>query len=257
MAKHNESQVLEVVEAMRKNGGSATFGHLYSSLDFSGWKTKTPEASVRRVVQTHPQLFKKILPGLWALEEFREKYQLERFDDVVQDEVTEERKQEFTHSYDQGLVVQIGNMHGEETFVAKNDQSRMFLDKTLKEVSSLADIYKFGSDEIQRRAKNVDVIWFNVNERMPSAFFEVEHSTDIKNSLAKFGDFQSLHANFYIVAREERREQFDTLINRPIFSPLRNRVKFFTYENLVKQHEMMSELASMETIQPAPRIKIL
>jgi hypothetical protein len=41
------------------------------------------------------------------------------------------------------------------------------------------------------------------------------------------------------------------------FLPLQNRVKFFNYENLVKQHEKMSELANMETIQPATRRKML
>jgi hypothetical protein len=260
-----KSYVPEVVAAMRNNGGFAKLGELYSLLDFSTWDTQTPEATVRRIVQENDvpedrKRFFKILPGLWALTECREsvlkQFQLEGFDSPDQDEAVIERNQEFTHSYYQGLIVEIGNMHGEGTFVAKADQSKVFLDKTLKDVSSLVDIHEFTYPEFLQRAKRVDVIWFNEN-RLPSAFFEVEHTTDIQNSLVKFGDFQSFHANFFIVAREERREQFNTLINLATFLPLRSRVKFFNYENLVKQHEKMSELANMETIQPATRRRML
>jgi len=253
----------QVVEVMRQNGGFATLGDLYRMLDFSTWKTQTPEASVRRIVQErdvaeNEKVFFNVQPGLWALIECREavlkQFQLEGFDNGSPD--AETRVQDFTHTYYQGLIVQIGNMHGEETFVAVNDRSKEFLGKTLKEVSTLDDIYTFTYPEVVERAKWVDVIWFN-EHRQPSAFFEVEHTTNIQNSLVKFGDFQSLHANFYIIAKEEKRDQFNKEMSKATFLPLQNRVKFFTYENLVKQHEIMSELANMETIQPAMRRKML
>ena len=248
---------------MRNNGGFATLKDLYELLDFSAWGTETPEASVRRIVQekdvqANRKRFFNIQPGLWGLAESREavlkQFKLEGLDSGTP--AAEARVQEFSHTFYQGLIVQIGNMHGEETFVAKGDQTKEFLGKTLKDVSTLADIYEFTYQEFLQRAKRIDVIWFNEN-RLPSAFFEVEHTTDIQNSLVKFGEFQSFHANFYIVAKEERREQFNTLINLATFLPLRNRVKFFNYENLVKQHEKMSELANMETIQPATRRRTL
>ena len=140
MEKRSNTQIQQVVSTVRNNGGFATFGQLYSLLDFSEWDTQTPEASVRRIVQQSPELFFKTERGLWALEECREtvlkKFQLEGFDNPVPDEKVEERKQEFTHSYYQGLIVKIGNMHGAETFVAKGDQEKAFLGKTLKEVST-------------------------------------------------------------------------------------------------------------------------
>jgi len=178
------------------------------------------------------------------------------FDSSIPSEVVVERTQEFNHSYYQGLIVQIGNMYGEETFVATNDQKKIFSGKTLKEVSTLDGIYEFIRPEILDRAKRVDVIWFN-ERQMPSAFFEVEHTTNIQNSLVKFGDFLDLHANFYIVAKEERRAHFNREINKSTFRQLHNRVTFFNYENLVTQFEKMSELANMETIQPAMRRKML
>ena len=45
------SQKDNVIEAMRKNGGYATFQHLNQIVDFSTWKTKTPQASIRQIVQ--------------------------------------------------------------------------------------------------------------------------------------------------------------------------------------------------------------
>ncbi len=59
-----------VVKAMKELGGTATFDQLYKKIDFSVWKTKTPEASVRSIVQ-RSDLFYKIEPGLWGLTELK------------------------------------------------------------------------------------------------------------------------------------------------------------------------------------------
>lgn len=54
------SQKDDVVLAMRQNGGYATFKKLNQSVDISTWKTKTPEASIRQIVQIYPELFFKM-----------------------------------------------------------------------------------------------------------------------------------------------------------------------------------------------------
>ena len=51
MKNHKQTQKQQVVEAMRNEGGFATLRRLYELLDFSTWKTKTPEATVRRIVR--------------------------------------------------------------------------------------------------------------------------------------------------------------------------------------------------------------
>ncbi len=69
-----------VIQAMEENDGYATLGYLYQTvLKIPGceWKTKTPFASIRRIVQQNPNFF-KIKPGLWALTAKRESV-LERF----------------------------------------------------------------------------------------------------------------------------------------------------------------------------------
>lgn len=61
------TQEQQVIETFRKQGGYATLRRLNEVMDFSNWKTKTPEASVRRIVQDSKAIF-RIQPGLWALE---------------------------------------------------------------------------------------------------------------------------------------------------------------------------------------------
>lgn len=60
-----------VIEAMQQNGGYATFQQLNQRIDFSSWGTKTPHASVRRIVQTNKEFF-RIAAGLWGLSDNKE-----------------------------------------------------------------------------------------------------------------------------------------------------------------------------------------
>lgn len=230
-----KTQTEQVVEAMRQNGGYATLGQLNHIVDFSMWKTKTPQATVRRIVQENDDFF-KIQPGLWALKEFEHdvlsKFQLKTSD--------KKRAELFTHSYYQGLVVEIGNMNRFQTYIPAQDKNRLFLEKPLKELASLQEIHSFTYPEILRKATTIDVIWFN-ERKLPHSFFEVEHSTDIQNSLTKFFELQDYFARFFIVADESRRKQFDDIIGKSIFKTIKNRVVFADYENIVNQHSNMSK----------------
>ncbi len=96
-----------------------------------------------------------------------------------------------------------------------------------------------------RRAKTVDVIWFN-ERKIPYRFYEVEHSTNIANSLDKFYELQDFRADFYIVADESRHKQFNNLMDRSMYRSIAKYVKFFNYENLVAQYEKEAFLAQMD-----------
>ena len=65
-------QSKQVIRAMENNGGYATLGYLYQNVNVQYWKTKTPFASIRRIVQDS-RFFFKIRPGLWALNDHRDK----------------------------------------------------------------------------------------------------------------------------------------------------------------------------------------
>lgn len=86
-----------------------------------------------------------------------------------------------------------------------------------------------------RRAKTVDVVWFN-NRRMPDSLLEVEFSTDFQNSLHKFLDLQDYHANFVIAADETRKDQFEKRLGQSGFEPIRDRVDFINFEEVSQLH---------------------
>ncbi|MCQ2328434.1 MAG: hypothetical protein MJZ59_03705 [Paludibacteraceae bacterium] len=231
------TQTEQVIEVMRANGGYATFGKLNQLIDFSSWATKTPQASVRRIVQQSNAFF-RIQSGLWALREYQNEV-LSKFNITRNDKDSEEI---FTHGYYQGVLVEIGNLKKYTTYVPAQDQKRKFLEQSLGEISKTIVIPEFTYPQLVDRAKTVDVIWFNERE-LPNSFFEVEHSTDIQNSVAKYCDLQDFNSNFYIIAPEHRHSQFEKVMERTIFKDIKNKVKFVNYETIVSQYEKMSALA--------------
>lgn len=233
------SQTQQVIDTLRANGGYSTLGNLYHLVDTSAWATQTPQESIRRIVQQSDEIF-KIQPGLWALEECREDV-LRKFEIQTKEAKDDER---FTHGYYQGLIVEIGNMKHYSTYVPAQDQNRKFLEKPLAEICATVHIPKFSYSELTNRAKTVDVIWFN-ERNMPNSFFEVEHTTDIQNSVIKFCDLQDFHSNFYIVAPENRRGQFEKVMGRTAFKEIRDRIKFHTYEKISMQYNMMCKAREM------------
>lgn len=236
------TQKQQVIEAMRNNGGYATLKQLKNLMDFSTWKTKTPLASVSNIVQVNNEFF-KIRPGLWALTDLKEEV-LSKLD---LQENNKNSNENFTHSYYQGLIVEIGNMRGLRTYVPKQDRNKLFLEKRLSETATLEELPPFPNDRIASRAKTVDVIWFNERD-MPCRFYEVEHTTNISNSLDKFYELQDFRANYYIVADESRRNQYNSLMERSIYEKIKKYVKFFSYDALVHQYEDECSLASRERI---------
>ena len=233
MGQKKYTQAQQVIDTLRKIGGYATLGDLYHLVDTKSWATKTPNESIRRIVQQSGEIF-KIQPGLWALEECREEV-MRKFDIEPQEEKSVER---FTHGYYQGLIIEIGNMKHYTTYVPAQDQNRKFIEKPLKDICSTIHIPAFSYKELTDRARTVDVIWFN-ERNMPDSFFEVEHSTDIQNSITKFCDLQDFNSRFLIVAPQNRKEQFDKVISRTAFKDVKKRVSFSSYESIYRQYELM------------------
>lgn len=230
--KNKLPQHKQVIEVMAKNGGYATLGYLYQNVDVSDWSTKTPFKSINRIVQDE-RFFFKIKPGLWALKE--KKNDILKSLDLDAKNEKETKAEEFTHSYFQGLLIEIGNMRGFETFVPSQDKKKLFLNKPLGDVSTLKTIYEFSYDEFVKRARTIDVIWFN-ERKMPSSFFEVEHSTDIYNSLIKFTELQDFYSNYCIVADRVRKREYESKIAVNVFKKVKPRISFMSYDDLSEIH---------------------
>jgi len=222
-----QTQEYQVIQALSELGGWATLRKLNETVDFSSWGTKTPEATVRRIVQLSKSIF-RIRPGLWALEACRDQA-LRELNLTPGNRHSEEQ---FTHGYYQGLLVEIGKIRGKKTYIPAQDKRRLFLGRELGDVADTTSISPFTYDFILRKAKTVDVIWFNERE-MPSHFYEVEHTTDIKNSLSKFYELQDFFSGFYIVADQFRENEFNDKLQASIFKDISRRVKFLDYEHVV------------------------
>lgn len=234
-----------VIETMRANGGYATLGYLYQhTLDIPGveWKTKSPFASMRRIVQD-PKYFFKIRPGLWALKGWEK-----RIPSLVLAQTRDESHavMEFNHSYYQGLLVEIGNLKKFRTFVPNQDKNKKFLDQPLSSLTSLGKFYSFTYDNLVRRAQTIDVTWFNAR-KMPDTFFEVEHSTNIQGSLVKFVELQDFNVKFRIVADRAREAEFRAKLGFAAFEPIAHRVIFVTYDTVSDLHTKTAELAALES----------
>jgi len=233
-----------VAAVMRDNGGYATLKTLYRgapTVEGSEWGTKTPNASIRRIVQTRDEFF-KIRPGLWALSSHRDRLPASVYDDSVDDD----QRDRYSHWYFQGLLAEVGNARTAETWVPAQDRNRDFLERTLGDVRSLDSLPQFGYDRLVDRASTVDVVWFNERE-MPASFIEVEFSTDFQNSLHKFLDLRDFHARFVIAAADTRRGQFEKRLGQSGFAPIRDRVTFVTFDEISRVHAATDAAAGVAT----------
>ena len=238
------SQKDQVIEALARNGGYATFSELNRIVDCSGWGTKTPFASIRRIVQTNPGDFYRIRPGQWGLVSKKDEIERYRLKDGDNND---------THGYYQGVIVELGNLKedlGEisnkqkpvDTYVPPQDKNRRYSHARLGDIVTMSDIVPFTGEKILRRAKTVDVIWFNMRN-MPIAFFEIEHSTDMQNSLDKYIELQDFHAKFYIVSDEANHRRFDDFMKYSRYDEIKSRVKFMAYDRLARYHTYKIESA--------------
>lgn len=233
-----------VILAMKQNGGYATLGQLYQTapkIPGSIWGTKTPFATIRRIVQEHDEFF-KIRPGLWALT--TEKSKVLR---LFSGEKTQTKEREYSHYFYQGLVAEIGNLKGFQTFVPAQDKNKPYAKQKLGDVTTLSKLHEFTYASVLRKAQTIDVSWFNVR-KYPNSFFEIEHSTDIYNSLLKFVELQDFRTNFYIVADGQRQAEFESKISLNAFTPIKPLVKFWTYDVVLDFH---AKVAASNLIEKA------
>jgi hypothetical protein len=232
-----------VIQAMEHLGGYAPLGQLYQEtmkIPGAAWGTKTPYATIRRIVQERKEFF-KIRPGLWALESYKHNLP----EPLKAGKETKAKSKEvelFDHTYYQGLLVQIGNLQKYITYVPAQDKNRKFLGKDkLGDFVTTTTMYDFTYPFIVNSAKSIDVIWFNQSQ-LPKAVFEVEHSTDIKNSLIKFVELQDFRTEMKIVADEVRRGQFEKVLSSRAFQEIQKFVAFVSYTQISDEHTKLFEI---------------
>ena len=239
------NQQLAVLQTIERLGGIATLGQLYTEvfkIKDCDWNTKTPTASIRRIVQINKGIF-KIKPGLYGL--VNKKAELESRGVIAETEKNKdsEEVQSFGHTYYQALLLNIGKMRKFECWSPNQDRNKMFVNESLGSLRTLQTIPAFSYDALVKRSATVDVIWFN-ERKMPNSLFEVEHGTDMKNSLLKFNDLQDFHSRMVIVSSAVRKKEYESRIKFSAFNDIAKRVSFLSCEQLAKNYESEIETSS-------------
>jgi hypothetical protein len=235
----NITQTQQVIDVMKEKGGYATLLDLYREVlqvRNAQWKTKTPDATIRRIVQDQRHFF-KIRPGLWALNEYKDKLPSNVINLIDNGKSNDESEIDL-HTFNQGLLIDSGNILGFNTYVPAQDKNRKFLDKTLKDMASLSVLPEFTYSSILNRIKSIDVIWLesDTGTPFPNRVFEVENTTNFTKSLNKFHELKNFDTEMIIVAPEYKEELFDETINWNIYRNLKSRIKFWSYDKLEKIH---------------------
>lgn len=241
-----------VIETLEMLGGVATLGELNKEvfkIKDCEWRTKTPFASIRRIVQQTKGIY-KIRPGLYGLEKYKK--QLESRGIITETDKNKDSAEiyKFNHTYYQGILLIIGKFHNMQTFIPSQDKNKKFYNgQKLQELATLNEQPHYSYPQLMKRSSTIDTIWFN-ERNMPDSFFEIEHSTDIQNSLLKFYDLQDFYARMVIVADIKRKYEFEHKMRFHAFKELnaQKRVSFLSYEALIKQYEIELEKQSLDFI---------
>lgn len=241
-----KTQTDAVIEAMERNGGYSTLKHLYEhvlTIRDVEWATKTPFASMRRIVQ-NPRFFFKIRPGLWALNSHRNRLppSVTALIDARGQPSNDQEK--YRHYYYQGIIAELGNLKNLLTYVPAQDKNKPFLDRTLAGVAKTTEMPCFTYPGIVNRVRSIDVVWFNARN-LPDSVFEVEYSTDFQNALGKFDELQDFNTKMIVVAPAVRRRQYDDVVSRSLFREVRNRVNFWDCDTAEKVYQKLSEAQAM------------
>lgn len=235
------TQYEAVREALEKLGGVATLAQLYKEsprIPGCSWKTKTPQATVRRIVQLSKDIF-KIKPGLYGLVKLRKEIEARG---IIMETVANKNSAELrqsNHTYYQGLLLLIGKYRKFACWAPNQDKNKAFLSETIDSLRSIQSLPPFTYPHLVKRSASIDAIWLN-QRKMPNSFFEIEFSTDIQNSLLKFNDLQDFHAQMVIVADSNRRREFESKLAYSAFVDIQHRIKFLDFHALVKHYELVA-----------------
>lgn len=148
---------------------------------------------------------------------------------------------ELAHHQVQTLLGGIGAAKGFDIWIPTTDRSK--LDWNLTSSFRAAASLPPSLARIKEIAEEIDVIWIERGGGIPTALYEVEHSTPIYSGLLRFNDVQlmlpSLSLRFGIVSNDSRRTVFVRQLDRPTFkaSGLKEICTFFEYQNVFGWHE--------------------
>lgn len=233
----NDSTYSEAIEkVMIENGYFAPLKLLYQEIwkfkDKSKIKGKTPDFTIMERVQRDPR-FTKIGLGVYALTHY-----LDKLDSETKSSLLSQSKEDRLHATIQGMLIEIGNSKQDIEHTYTNDKKWVFENKSLGSLATLKDIPIFTYENIIKDSvRFADVIWFN-KRGFPSKIFEVEESTDFRDAFIKFSELQDFTTSFCCISKEQRRNKFFKEISKTAFLPIKERCRFFSYEQVQNDYKI-------------------
>ena len=156
-----------------------------------------------------------------------------------------DEKVDLEHPDVEGILLQMGNLLGYDTYTADPGRESKFLGRKLGELASLKEIPGFTFKDTLEVVQRIDVIWFK-NGEYPEYCFEVEHTTGVTLGLLRLYQISPLKGiGFYVIAPSDVLPKFQKEINRKPFKEIASRYIFKSYmdvaifyEEAKKYHEI-------------------
>lgn len=230
-----ESTWKEVVrDALETMGGKGHLSKINEQIKgHEKAQTRTWRATVRRTLQQY-SIFYQEDPGsgVWLLKE----------EEPIQEFDPEEHPYP-KHADAIGMLLELGKIYDYETTVSPYERKEKFLNKTLKDISTLDEFPEFsGYPAVIKTAKQIDVIWFKgeTNRWNPRYAFEVEHTTKLTKGLARLNDLYNagIRIKPFVVVPSDRLDKANEELKRDTFKDIRKICRIRTYQPLVELYTL-------------------
>ncbi|OYT70873.1 MAG: hypothetical protein CFK49_11580 [Armatimonadetes bacterium JP3_11] len=180
-------------------------------------------------------LYQRIGLGVFALPKYAQQQQQSAYQAAAQRESyqTYLSKQQDIHGAIQGMLLEIGNYLGYRTYT--RDKSRTFDGKPLSSLCGLSKVPDFSYPQIVQITSQRDVVWFSQDAcPFPKYIYDVENTTDFKNSMTNMSKLHNINARFVLVADERKRSRFEQILQDDSFKQIASRYTFRSYEQVVR-----------------------
>ncbi len=148
-----------------------------------------------------------------------------------------------SHEEAEYYLLKLGELIGFLTYTV--DSSKLFNGVKLGECALLKDIPDFAGQRDKNSAREIDVIWFDEGEN-PRFCLEVEHTTDITKGLNRLLQLEHFNVTFVIVSSEDKRQKFESEMNKFPYRKLKNRYKFISYDELIDFYNTAQNFRKMK-----------
>jgi len=163
---------------------------------------------------------------------------------------TKKKKREIItkHEEAQYYLLKLGQLLGYVTHVARQDQGKIVNNEALGEIADVSELpqWLLYYSSI-RNPEDIDVLWLDSAGEKPVYGFEVSHTTDITRDATALRDLALIMETVYIVAPDNRRNEFEKLKKSTQFRSLLNqgKLKFISYSELIKIHDRAKSLREL------------